>query len=447
MKNIGLYFIISLLIINLTGCSLPTAPSNLIKPPIADEENIELKKNIERFLSPNARLTIPFSQEKTTQAFFLADVTGDGKEEVIAFYKIDNSFSLGVLILTKDQDNKWREIGRAEEYGEDIDLVKLLDITGDKLPELLVGFSSGSSLDKQLFIYSFTPNKMQEIANLPYSNLTTGNIKGENLPEIVISKNERRNDIPNTVVEVYEYKEENLTLFYATEFEGYPGELLIGQASPNVRGLFVEVYLGAHSAASYLLAYIEGQLVSVLAEDNEDIPCAFKPYPLPAKDVNGDGIIEIGIHQAPPGSEKLAMVEIPWVESWYKWDGESGIEWVCEVYADYGLGYEWRIPVEWQGKYTLTRENKEKSSRVEFYDLTNHQHRLFTLLSIETELWEAEAKRLEQKGNIYELLGENQLLGKVYVAILPEPRTCRCFLPITITLEEIEKRFEVIEVN
>ncbi|HZJ84319.1 MAG TPA: hypothetical protein VFD02_02080 [Syntrophomonadaceae bacterium] len=442
MKKISRKIVIILMMISLVGCSLPTAPSNLIKPPAEDEANMELKRIVDDFLPPEARLTIPKGKGEDNRAILLDDVTGDGREEIIAFFKTSD-FGLGFIILAAD-DKGWQELSLVEEYGEEIDLVELTDITGDKKPELLVGFTSGSSLDNRLFMYSFSADGLKELATLPYSTFTLGDINGDKLVEIVVSKNERINDIPTTLVEIYKYGNGCLDLFHTSKFEGYPGELLVGQANRDTVGLFVEVYLGAHSAASYLLAYLEGELIPVLTEEYEDISYDFKPYPLPAQDANGDGIIEIGVHHAPPGSDGLAMVEIPWLENWYQWDGKNGLKWVSEVYADYGYGYKWEVPESWRGNYTLTRENSEESSLVEFYDLTKHQHKLFTFWCMETDLWENEKDRLELEDRTYAVLAENQLLDKVYVAILPEPKTCRCFLPMSVNLDEIKQGFALL---
>lgn len=443
MKNIIRNVIIIFLIINLTGCSLPTAPTNLIKPPLADASNLELKRTIERFLPLNARLTMPTSLEKGAQAFYLIDLTQNGQEEIVAFYKIDNSFSLGVLVLTKDANDKWNEMQLIEHYGDDIKLVKFIDITGDNKAELLVGLGSGTSLDNQLFIYSFISNKYTEIANISYSNFTYGDIDGDDLPEIVINKNTRQKDIPITVLEVYKYSGEGLDLIYNIDFDGYAGEVLMGPAKSDTVGIFNEVYLGAHSAATHLIVRDGAEFVAVFGE-KPDMEMGFKPYPLPSKDINNDGIIEMGIHQAPPRTGHLAMVEIPWVEEWYQWDGEDGLIWLSQVYADYDNSFQWHIPTTWQGQYTLTRENSENSSKVEFYDLTKHRHLLFSLLAIDTEVWETEKECLVHKDSDYLLLGENKLLAKMYIAIMPEAKTCKCLMPLDIDPEEIKAGFRML---
>lgn len=446
MKRIGPNLIIILMIISLTGCSLPTAPSNLIKPPYEDEASIKLKQTIENLLPAEARLTIPASQNGNSKAFFEVDINEDDSKEIIAFYKLGNEgFRHGFMVLTLDNNESWVEIGRVDEYAEDIAYVDFTDLTGDNLPELLVGWSGGGSgLNNELAIFTFNNKELVQLNSIAYSHLTIGDLDGDSLAEIAISKHERMQDIPNAVVEVYKYENHSFNLAYMEEFEAsYPGELIIGKASKENKGLFVETYLGAHSAASYLFIYKDEKLVNILKGERDYFSHTFKPYPLPSKDVNGDGIIEIGIHREPPGSEDLPMVEIPWVENWYQWDGEDGLEWVVEIYADYGLGYEWIIPSNWRDKYSLTRENTEEISRVEFYDLNKHKHKIFTLLVIDTELWNEEENQFIKEEKEYRVLEENQLLGKLYVGILPEPKTCRCLMPITISLEQISAQFRI----
>ncbi len=430
------------------GCSLPTAPSNLISPPQANEADIKLKQDIEKLLPREARLTIPATQAGNSQTFFELDINGDGVDEVMAFYKLGNDgFQLGFMVLTPTAKGGWRELSRVDEYATDINLVEFVDIDGNGITEIMVGWAEGSyDLSNKLVIYSWTGNDLAALEPIPYRTMTSGDIDGDGRSEIAISKEKRVDDIPSVVVEIYKYKTGGFTINYTIEYEGcYPGELLIGKANEDTQGIFIETYLGAHSAATHLLVYSDGELQEAWAGDDADLITAFKPYPLPSKDVNGDGIIEVGVHKAPSGTFHLAMVEIPWVENWYRFDGDKGLEWVSEIYGDYGNNFAWKIPTEWLDKYTITREYSERKSRVDFYDLAEHSHKLFTLLSIEKELWEAESKYLEAKGHEYKILGENDLLNLVYIAIMPEPYTCQCLKPISISSEEVQAHFSIAD--
>ena len=68
-----------------------------------------------------------------------------------------------------------------------------------------------------------------------------------------------------------------------------------------------------------------------------------------------------------------------------------------------------------------------------------------SFLSLETKLWEREAKQLEQKEQAYEVLGKNELLNIVYAAIMPDPNTCSCLRTITTTVEEVKAPFSIVD--
>ncbi|MCI1113916.1 hypothetical protein MOQ26_23180, partial [Stenotrophomonas maltophilia] len=95
---------------------------------------------------------------------------------------------------------------------------------------------------------------------------------------------------------------------------------------------FIEAGLGAHSASTDLLLWDNGQLRNPLKKSEGEMDLTFKPYSLYSEDINGDGIIEIGVSTQPPGTDDLSMAEIPWISSYFQWDGKTGIRHVEDHY-------------------------------------------------------------------------------------------------------------------
>jgi hypothetical protein len=125
-----------------------------------------------------------------------------------------------------------------------------------------------------------------------------------------------------------------------------------GQVSANKRGVILDAGVGAHSSLSQILIWDNGQLRAVFSD--KDNP-TFRAYSALSTDVNRDQIIEIPLMITPPGWEKAAMVEIPWIIQYFNWDGEAGLSYVLERYMDNTRGFYIDIPKSWSGKYTLEK--------------------------------------------------------------------------------------------
>jgi hypothetical protein len=208
---------------------------------------------------------------------------------------------------------------------------------------------------------------------------------------------------------------------YETEFEngGYPEQVLIGAAAKGLQGIFVDMGVGAHSAVTKLLIRENGEFKNIF----NDVQ-TFKAYSLPSKDINNDGIVEIGMLIAPPETEESAMAGIPWVNNWYQWDGESGLmlEPVREDYSNYFEGYQFIIPENWRSKYTINKEADENSAveSVHFTYLAAEKKKaeLLALYHLPKEEWQKQEPKWQNNNETYVVLGENS--RNMLVAKLPQ---------------------------
>lgn len=69
--------------------------------------------------------------------------------------------------------------------------------------------------------------------------------------------------------------------------------------------------------------------------------------------MDGDGIIEIPLLRSPLGYEGSSMAETEWITTWYKWDGNSGLIFNSESYANGRLGFEFHFPFRWKQNITV----------------------------------------------------------------------------------------------
>lgn len=404
-----------------SGCGLTDTPNELMRAPSADGNQQSINQAVMQYLPAGSQLTIPAHPDESS-AVSMQDLNGDGEPEVVAFYKTDKTdYEIGVLVLTQKKGS-WEKLTSFTGVGNELDYVSFDDLTGDHVPEMLIGFSGGDAMNKELSVSTLVQGQPKELLKQSYSTIATGDMNGDGLAELAIVLHDHNN--LTSKAELYGIKDGRFGKLTETALDGGVNgyeQAVIGKASPDKNGLFIEAGLGAHSASTDLLIWDHGELRNPLAKMNGEMDLTFKPYPLYSEDINGDGIIEIGIGTQPPGTEDLSMAEIPWVSSYFQWDGKNGLKHVQDRYQNYEAGLDFTIPAKWAGKYTVERgpEPDSLTTRLLYYgDNGKEKAELLTLQVVPQREWNKFEESLKQKLVPYVLLREE---GKqVLVAIQPQ---------------------------
>jgi hypothetical protein len=437
-----------------TGCGLPDAPTDLLRAPAQDVNQETIAQAVMQFLPAGAHLTVPRRPEAAS-AIQLQDVDGDGQEEVITFYKTDKTdYEIGVLILAQ-ADGQWNKATAFTGVGSELDYVQFADVTGDRVAEMLLGFSGGEELNRELSVYSLKSRQPVELLKQPYSGLDVGDLNGDAVPEIALLYHDR-NEL-RSKAELYGARNGGVEKLAEREMDGAINgydQVLIGKATPSKTGIFVDAGIGAHYAYTILLVWENGQLVDVLQTDKREDTPTFKPYPLLSEDINQDGIIEIGIHNQPPGTDELPTVDnIPWVASYYQWDGKAGLTFQEEHYQSYEHGYDFRIPDKWTGTYTIEMKKEADTVNIQFFYMNAESGKSAELLTLKTmprQEWSKLEASLKLQKAVYTVL--NTANQAVTVAIQPTGTTeltgddLQKYQQLLLTHDDIRKLFKRLQI-
>lgn len=167
----------------LTGCSKAADRSASSKQ--HPQKGQDLAAIVQPFLPEGARLQKPEplweslygdnGVPENNLAVQTADLTGDSKPEIIAGYRVSPG-RVGVLVL--QQDESWREIYRKEDCGYALDRLQAADITGDGRAELLVGGAIGASAGVGLEILTWDGQGLRKMAQTGYHRLEVKDLPG-----------------------------------------------------------------------------------------------------------------------------------------------------------------------------------------------------------------------------------------------------------------------------
>lgn len=323
---------------------------------------------------------------------------------------------------------------------------------------MLIGVK-GYGRHKQLRVYKLEGNKYTQLCELDYDSFSAGDLDGDGRLEIA-SVMRIDKEIPYVKLQVRSlsgnlYK---VGLEMALEDGSYPDNVVIGAASEDKQAIFVDLGIGAHSGLTEIIIKENGKYTSTLSCDKGDeLHHAFKPYPLLSKDINNDGIIEIGIQSMPPETDNLPMAAIPWINDWYRWNGNDGLiqKPVLQEYSNYGEGFRFIIPDNWSGKFTIENKTDEisdvKSVHFVYLGTDKMKAELLALHIIPKEDWLRQEQLFQNNSRAYLLFGENS--KNMLVAELPRDysklseKSLKEYKEMLLDQENIKRRFLAIEID
>lgn len=344
------------LVLGCTGCGFMEQPGAYMRLPKLPAEQEALKLTIERSLPEGAALIRPRKAEQKG-AYSLIDLDGDGSEEAVFFYKIKNKEQLNGEIW-RMKDGSWQRLDRFEGAGFELDSLTFDDVVQKERKDVIAGYSTGAESAKGLAVYSWEAGRMVKKVELPYTDYVIDDLNGDGKKDVTVIVHDRGVSSNATL---YQY-DNALRKLGSVRLDSTVNDyynVLGGRVSADKRGVVLDASVGAHSSNTELLVYDAGKLKRALNPQT-----TYKAYSGKSEDADGDGIIEISGMYDPPGYENEAMVNIPWIETFAKWDGGRGLTTVLERYYSGEYGYTFDIPLEWKDRFTV----KKSEASVRFVD-------------------------------------------------------------------------------
>lgn len=157
-------FILTLLLVFLTGCTYQMG-DGLLSLPRLPEEYVGLQKLYDEILAEGAAY-VSAKSGANRQSVQLADFDSDGENEVVSFFKnADGTFS---VYIHKKFDETYFEIGKADGVGKNIRSVDYINMNAMGELALLVTWDLEDSLQSALSVYSVRDGEMQNVLDLQY---------------------------------------------------------------------------------------------------------------------------------------------------------------------------------------------------------------------------------------------------------------------------------------
>lgn len=432
LKRIAAVLCAFALAFSLTACSaIDTNVEDMITPPLQDGDIYDIQKALEASVGNKIILKYPISGDYRA-AFSFMDIDGDGVEEALALYSVNNDGTVSMhLNIIDNIEDEWVSRSDIKVVGNGVEKLAFSDLNDDKVPEIIVGWMIYGTVDKQVGVYTYDGTALNQRAMEKYTDFLCASLKqGGNEELIVIDLNTTDK---TSSVKVLSLNDTGIVESGSAMLDGgvtsYSAPI-VSTLSDGRPALFLDAIKGTGTLTE-IIWFDDNTLKStydpLLAETN----LTFRPSAVYLRDIDGNGDYEIPVMSILKSTEQKPEVDKVYVTSWSSFNGKKLVT-EMNTFMNYTDGYYLSIPAKWMNKLHLARKTDSKQRIFYSYDpKTDTQgDELFRIVAVEG------AVQRENTDEYFELGKYNEI---TYFAKVVENND------LSITEEQLKENFFIIK--
>ena len=343
-KYIVLAALAALLACLLTGCSFSdSSVEELFQLPRMAEEYTGLTKELEALIAQGYEYASPTGR-RNIQSVQMADLDGDGRQEALAFFRMNNDEKPLKIFIFRLEDDDYTHYCTIESSGTAVDSVYYQDLNGDGRQELIVGWRISADV-QTLAAYSIEPEPVA-LMSCGYSRFSIQDLNGDGAPSLLVI---RADGELGPVAEFYGWQEEQMGVSYRCRLSSSMtalnrGSVVTGMVAKDTPAVFITGVDTTNMAVTDILVYRqETGLVNVAMDRNSGVSTAVYPYrQLSPQDIDGDSIVEL---PCPLGDTPTEQTD--GLVSWMRWKTDGRFEQTAKTYHSQSGGWYLAIPTSW----------------------------------------------------------------------------------------------------
>lgn len=373
----------------LSGCTVISDPKGMMRKPLMSTDKEKLLNVVQHEQPPESKLIRPKDMNNTSM-IRVEDLNGDGTREAIVFYETPNENVRIHGMLLEEQGDSWVKKLTFDVPGNELQSFKVLDITNDGNPDIILGVSLQEQ--RALTAYSYKAGALEQVlGGVPYNQYIIDDVQGNTLDLNGDKKNDfaivSLNNSGFASIALYQYDEGSFKEVDRMQTDYTVKEIynaLGGQIAKDKVGIVLDSELDDRSTFSQIIYVKDNKLVNAFKSPDQ----TYRDDKILSGDVDNDGIIEFGLKETPKGWEHYVFDSRMWFYTFYQWDGKDDKKFVSFQYRDDADLFHLNLKPEWYGKITIdTKSEKEKYIRFKMIDTdeTVGEIKYFTLSQWEQE--------------------------------------------------------------
>lgn len=347
---------VSLLLSMMSGCTFISDPVAQMKAPRLSADKASLMTAINSYMPAGASLIRPSADDDSS--IFTEDLDKDGIMETLVFYLTKNGNEASQIhgMILEKQDDVWLKKLVFDGGGLELDSIDLRDVTGDGNLDIITGYSRGE--EKGLVVYTYGDGVLEVVLSQPYTEYILDDLNEDGVEDITLVYF-KRNEF--ATITTYQYNEGFKVLDKLDDLDPYFANyynIVSGKVAEHKEGIILDSSVDTHSAYTTMVVMDNNKLRVAVPGDAG----TFKDRKIVSEDIDGDGIIEIGLLEPPKGWEYFDPETIPYFNTYYKWDGKTGLTFSTKLYRDPLERFTINFLPEWYETITVdTKSVQDKS--------------------------------------------------------------------------------------
>ncbi|MBQ9673497.1 MAG: VCBS repeat-containing protein [Ruminococcus sp.] len=346
----------------LSGCSLPwfSSSGSLMHPPNATGDKAEIQKAIETRSGGEYVLKYPQSGENRS-SIIMRDLNNDEVEEAVAMLTVNPDTELAEthIYIIEKIDGKWKVQADFKNRNNDIDSVDFGDVNGDGTTDILVGWSTYSVNQNELYCYLFGDEIKEVNTKRTYTNMSVGDFTNEGKSTVMTVSLASADT--SSVARLLTFNDNGSVVDYETAMDSDITKFVsvkIGQVDNEVQGAFVDG-LNSENRYNTQLLFFDKKSKSlqnpIYKRSDNGVLATARDVSTVCRDMDNDGVIEIPITAKLPYPRTENAKNYAYQTSWSSFDiAKNRFAVKSNVIINGNYGYSITIPDNWLNKYTAS---------------------------------------------------------------------------------------------
>ena len=358
-KRIVLLMIVMLTALLFGGCTMRTVEEMYALPKRSEEFN-EMQSAIDTAMY-GMTYASPQSGENQ-QTVQMADLNGDGTDEILVFAKGASEKPLQVLIFTQDEHGRVRTMETIGSNGLAFEQVEYVDFDDKPGRELVVGIRVSDQVQRSVAVYTFQNGDAELMLMNGYSKFVTCDLDRNGRSELMVLRPGEQ-EAERGMAVLYHFDKGEITRSVEMPLSEPPEHIrriMLGKLENHVPAIFVASAVDENAVVTDVLTVKDGRLINLAFSGDVNTSVEIlRNYYVYADDIDEDGIVEIPSIITMKSFSPWSDEEEQYLLRWYSFD-DNGWEYdKLFTYHNFVGGWYLQLDSDWASRITVEQYNGE----------------------------------------------------------------------------------------